>query len=149
MQLDLVKIALAEYGTKGILGKNSNKQVLKYFRDIGFSGITDDDTAWCTAFMNWCLLQAGYKGTGKLNARSFLTYGSETKKPVLGDIVVLWRDDPNSWTGHVGLFVAMSDTSVWVLGGNQDNMVNIKAFPKSQILSFRTKPLSNIPTIQA
>jgi uncharacterized protein (TIGR02594 family) len=81
-------VGVSQLGVKGTLGSSHNPQILKYFRDIGHEWVKDDETAWCAAYINWCLLRAGLPHTGKLNARSFLKYGDETTKPVLGDLAV-------------------------------------------------------------
>ena len=128
---------MGQYGTKGINGVAHNKQILKYFEETGHAWVKDDETAWCAAFVNWCLLKAGLKQTGKLNARSFLTYGEGVDKPKIGDIVVLWRISRNGPYGHVGFFVSETRDHVNILGGNQSNAVNITAFSKSQLLGYR------------
>lgn len=130
-------IAISQYGQKGIIGNSHNPQILKYFTDIGHSWVQDDETAWCAAFVNWCLLRAGLPHTGKLNARSFIKYGTEATKPVIGDIVVLWRISPASSYGHVGFYITENKHNIFILGGNQSNMVNVQAFPKSQLLTYR------------
>lgn len=130
--------ALQEYGEKGIDGANHNQRILKYFRAPGFKQIKDDETAWCAAFMNYCFWAAGLVGTGSLMARSFLKFGKGTKVPKVGDIVVFWRISKDSPYGHVGFYVRETKDSVYVLGGNQANQVNISVFPKSQVLDYRT-----------
>lgn len=132
-------IAISQFGIKGALGSAHNPRILKYFSDIGHAWVQDDETAWCAAFVNWCLLRAGMPHTGKLNARSFLKYGVETVKPQLGDIVVLWRISPTSAYGHVGFYITEQQNTVYILGGNQSNAVNVTAFPKSQVLGYRTR----------
>jgi uncharacterized protein (TIGR02594 family) len=141
--MDLIKIGLQEYGQKDILGISNNPQILKYFKDIGQKLITNDDTPWCAAFTNWVLLKAGKIGTGSLSARSFLKYGISTKEPKLGDIVVLWRISPDNEYGHVGFFIKQTDNNIFILGGNQNDEVNISKFSKSQLLDFRKIPLAN------
>lgn len=135
-----LEIALKEYGTKEIAGILHNAEVVKYFKAIGHKWVNDDETAWCAAFANWCLLKAGKPHTGKLNARSFLEYGQATKKPVLGDLVVLWRIRRDSVFGHVGFYIRETKDSIYMLGGNQSDEVNIAAFPKTQLLGYRKIP---------
>lgn len=68
-------VALSQFGIKEISGKEDNPEVLKYFDDIGFDGDKlKDETAWCSAFANWCALKAGYEMSGKLNARFMENY---------------------------------------------------------------------------
>ena len=131
------QIALEEYGTKGVLGANNNARILTYFTQAGFKQVKDDETAWCAAFINFCLDKAGANGSGSLMARSFLKYGKESPKPKIGDLVVLWRGTKDGTFGHVGFFVNETATTVYILGGNQSNEVNIKEFPKAQVLSYR------------
>ena len=133
----LINIALNEYGVREVLGSNDNHRIMQYFNDIGHTWVKHDETAWCSAFANWVALQAGYKHSGKLNARSWLNVGEETKNPKIGDVVVFWRDSKRSWKGHVAFFIKEKNDYIWVLGGNQNNEVNIKAYPKSKLLEYR------------
>jgi uncharacterized protein (TIGR02594 family) len=135
------EIALKEWGTKSISGVIHNPDVIKYFKEIGQSWVKDDETAWCAAFANWCLVKASRPQTRSLAARSFLTYGLSTKTPTLGDLVVLWRISPLGPFGHVGFYVKDTKDYVYILGGNQAGQVNIQGFPKTQLLDYRQIPL--------
>lgn len=135
--MKLLNIALSQYGIKEIVGKKHNTEVLKYFYDIGHTWVKDDETAWCSAFINWCALKSDKPLSGKLNARSWLTVGEGVEVPEIGDVVVLWRESPGSWKGHVGLFIREADEHIYILGGNQNNSVCIRAYPKSQLLEYR------------
>lgn len=137
IQTSLLLTALQEVGIKGVAGKEHNPEVLKYFKVAGFSGIKDDETAWCAAFANFLLVSNGLPSTGKLTARSFLTVGEEVKEPLLGDFVVFWRVSKHSWQGHVGLFLRETSKLVYVLGGNQSNSVTISAYSKDRLLQYR------------
>lgn len=133
-----LEIALSQVGIKEIAGKKDNPEVLKYFNSIGFDGFKlKDETAWCSAFMNWVMKESNNEITGKLNARSWLNVGISVENPCIGDIVVLWREKPSSWKGHVGLFIRETKNWIYVLGGNQSNQVKISAYPKSRLLSYR------------
>lgn len=136
--MSIINKALYEYGVKEIVGPKSNQRIIKYFNDLGFNGNKlQEDTAWCSAFVNWVAKTAGYEFTGKLNARSWLRVGASVNKPKVGDVVVFWRESPNSWKGHVAFFVKETKRFVYVLGGNQRNMVCIKAYPKSRVLDYK------------
>lgn len=137
-----LEIALGEYGNHSIKGIFNNAQVVKYFQEIGQKWVTNDDTAWCAAFTNWCLVKARKMQTGSLAARSFLTYGAPTSTPKLGDIVVLWRIDKSGPYGHVGFFISKTKDKVYILGGNQNDEVDITAFDISRVLSYRQVPLT-------
>ncbi len=136
----ILDIALSQYGITEIKGSNHNPVIVNYSREIGYGGIIDDETAWCSIFINWCALHAGLERSGKLHARSWLRVGKPTQQPEPGDVVVFWREKPSSWKGHVGLFISFSedDQYIYCLGGNQNNQVNIKAYPADQLLGFRT-----------
>ena len=135
----IVEIALRQYGVKEFPGEIHNPIILAYSDEIGYGGIIKDETAWCSIFMNWCAMRAGVERSGKLDARSWLKVGETVSTPKLGDTVVLWREDPESWKGHVGIFMSFSEDRkrVYILGGNQNNMVCIKPYPVSKVLGFR------------
>jgi len=92
---------------------------------------------WCAAFINKVLELNGQKQSGSLMARSFLGIGEHTDAPRLGDIVVLWRIDKNSQWGHAGFYINEDKDNITLLGGNQDNTVKIKSYPKWQLLDIR------------
>ena len=136
-------IATAELG-KGVSEKKgaaANPRIVDYLQSTGLSATmaTSDETAWCSAFVNFCVEQAGFEGTNSASARSWLKWGVETDKPVPGCICVFERGAPPS--GHVAFFVSESGDDVEVLGGNQGNAVSIRKYPKkkpgSRLLSYR------------
>lgn len=134
----MIQIALSQYGIKETPGKEDNPEVLKYFNEIGFDGEKlKDETAWCSAFINWVAKKSNRKYSKKLNARSWLKVGSVTSFPQVGDVVVFWRESINSWKGHVGLYIREDEKNIWVLGGNQKNQVSIAPYPKSRLLGYR------------
>jgi uncharacterized protein (TIGR02594 family) len=135
--IDLLHIALLEYGNKEIPGSEHNPEVLKYFHEIGHGWVDNDELAWCSAFVNWCAMKAGYEYTKDLRARSWLSFGRSIENPILGSLVVLWRIRFDSPFGHVGFFIRETENYIYVLGGNQSNQVNISRYPKTQLLSYR------------
>lgn len=135
--INAVMIALQAWGERSVAGTQHNPIILWFFKLAGNAWVKDDETAWCAAFVGWVLAQAGYKNTGSLSARSYLTYGKEVKKPMFGCVVVLWREKIDSVYGHVGFFIRETTDSVYLLGGNQSNEVNITKFPKSRVLGYR------------
>jgi uncharacterized protein (TIGR02594 family) len=130
--------AMDFYGLAEIVGEEDNPDIVKFFHDIGATYVNDDETAWCSAFVNWIAMDCDCERTSKLDARSWLNIGRETKYPALGDIVVFWRDKPDSWQGHVALFVKNIKGFVYVIGGNQQNQVNIMPYPESRVLGYRS-----------
>lgn len=135
---EMMAQAMGEFfGLKEIPGEKHNPTILKFFKEIGFEWIQDDETAWCSAFINYLAKVNGYEWSGALNARSWLKTGSRVVLPNPGDIVVFWREDPTSWKGHVGLFVRDDGTHIHTLGGNQKNSVCISTYPKHRVLEYR------------
>ena len=121
-------IALTQVGTTEIVGPSgSNSKIEEYLEVVGMPA--DDDIAWCAAFANWNLVKAGYKGTGKANAQSFLHDKNFIKlaEPRLGCIVVLKRGT-EPWMGHVGFWLDMHKKYIRLLGGNQSNRVGINNY---------------------
>ena len=138
--MNTINIALSQYGVTESPGDAHNKIILNYFKDIGKSWITTDETAWCSAFVNWVALKANKQQSSALTARSWLKVGESVQSPKIGDVVVFWRESKKSWKGHVGFFVGYSQNKnyIYCLGGNQNNQVNIKAYPTYRLLEFRT-----------
>lgn len=135
----LLDIALREYGVEEIVGGLHNPTILDYFRESGHAWVHDDETAWCSAFMNAMALRSGLEYTGKLNARSWLDVGEEISSPMIGDVVIFWRGSPDSWKGHVGIFINYDEDGkkINVLGGNQGNKVCVSGYDKGRLLGFR------------
>lgn len=137
--MELIKKALGEYGITEMQGAIANNpEIIKYFADIGQIWVKTDETAWCSAFVNWVAKECEYEYTSKLNARSWLDIGSPIEHfQQIGDIVVLWRVSVKDWRGHVGFYINETEDSIFILGGNQGNKVCIKEYPKSRLLGYR------------
>ncbi len=133
-------IAKAEVGVKEIVGDEDNPRVLEYLRStsIGKWGAGRDETPWCSAFVNWCIEEAGLEGTNSAMARSWLGWGIELEGPKPGCVVILKRGDPPS--AHVTFFESPADVGMIrmnLLGGNQRNKVGTNEYPKSRVLGYR------------
>ena len=81
--MNLLSIALTQIGVTEIRGARHNPTIVKWFKEIKYGGIKNDETAWCSCFINWCALKAGLVRSGFLNARSWLKVGEEIKNPIL------------------------------------------------------------------
>jgi uncharacterized protein (TIGR02594 family) len=125
-------------GLTEIVGPKHNPLILKMFEVSGHSWVQDDETAWCAAFANYCLVKAGFKGTGKLNARSFLDWGEPISDVRKGAVVVFSRGNPNGWQGHVAFATGrVKPGYIEALGGNQANAVNKRWYDRSRLLGIR------------
>jgi len=127
-------LAMAEWP-----GAKQNPEIVELFENVGHGWVKDDETPWCAAFVGSVLASLGLPHTGKLNARSYTSYGSAVKlqeaKP--GDIMVFWRGTPSSAQGHVAFLVEIDGNRVKVRGGNQGNKVSDSYYPMERIIAIR------------
>jgi uncharacterized protein (TIGR02594 family) len=133
--LDKIRdIAKSEIGTKEIPGAKDNPRIVEYAATTSLHA-DDDETPWCSSFVNWVVKQAGLKGTGSAAARSWMTWGIPTPSPVPGCVVVLKRGAPPS--GHVTIYDRDNGDFIACIGGNQGDQVKISNYPKSDVLAYR------------
>jgi uncharacterized protein (TIGR02594 family) len=118
-------------------GEIPNRAAIQDYLKTGGANLDPATTAWCAAFVNSSLGQAGIKGTGSNLARSFLNFGQPVDQPQKGDIAVFSRGD-NPTFGHVGFFDSLTpDGKVRILAGNQGNSVSFGEMDPSQLLGYR------------
>ena len=94
---------------------------------------------WCgIAMFNWCD-RAGFETPKNPEvARSWLKVGVDsTAVAEIGDIVVFWRESPQSWKGHVTIYVQKFWENLLCLGGNQAGKVQFKLYHQSRLLGCR------------
>lgn len=136
------ELAQKEIGTVE-WAEGSNPKVVAYYKDAGHPEVVDDAVAWCAAFVGAMLKRAGLPNTGLLTARSYLDWGVPVERSDAreGDIVVLKRGNSN-WQGHVGFFVRDNGSTITILGGNQMDGVNRRAYrvDGGQLLGIRRLP---------
>jgi uncharacterized protein (TIGR02594 family) len=95
-------------------------------------------TAWCAAFVNWCLSQAGVPHLGYATAKSWLEFGTPVAYPVFGCLTIIKpSSSTGSTTGHVAFFVESRGNKVVLLGGNQGDKVSEVEFRESNVLGYR------------
>jgi uncharacterized protein (TIGR02594 family) len=133
-------IAKQYLGQSEIPGVKDNPFILRVLRALD-SSIRSEETAWCSAFVNFCAREAGYESTGKLNARSWLTVGDKIPLELakLGDVVILWRGIKDGWMGHVAFLDHYNAKRglLYLLGGNQSDAVNISSYGTDRLLGIR------------
>jgi len=130
-----LQIARGELGQAEVPGPGSNPRIVEYLRstDLGAPDDRRDETPWCSAFVNWCIKQAGLKGTDSAAAASWRHWGVELEDGRLGCVVVMTRPGGN----HVGFYEGENDDGVLVLGGNQGDQVSRKWFSWERVTNFR------------
>lgn len=127
-------IARQMIGMKEVPGPESNPEIVKMWADIKRSGIKDDATPWCAAFVGAVLERCGIRSSRFESAKSYCEWGTPLKTPCLGCIAVFTRDGG----GHVGFVVGKDEVGrLLVLGGNQSDSVCVKSFPQSRVSGYR------------
>lgn len=129
-----MQIAIMEQGVQE-WANGDNPRILEYLKSCGIGGsLLHDETAWCAAFVNWCIKRAGYQPQVSAKVSDWWGWG----RPVAatyGAICImqpLTVDQANS--GHIGFLHAMDATNVWLLSGNSKNQVRIAAYPKNKLI---------------
>jgi len=129
------------------MNPGNNPNIINYHSTTG--GFQNDETAWCSSFVNWSITQAGFKGTNSARALSWGGWGQTLSDPAYGSIAVI---DYGGGKGHVG-FVAGKNSAgrIILLGGNQSDMVKYSAFAATSISKFvyplGYTPSYNLPTL--
>lgn len=136
----LVQAGLSYLGLKEYPGPSSNPVIMQMAKDLGVSNIyTNDDMSWCALFMCYLCKITGkpmpYRSYEILRAASFATWGNPVARgdERLGDIAVFKRPGGN----HVGIVIAVTATTIVVLGGNQSNAVTITEIAKTRLSACR------------
>ncbi len=109
--------------------ENRGPHIREYIK-IAHAGSEGDP--WCAIFVNAALEASGVKGTKSASSQSFRHDENfvTLKGPSLGAIAVFWRGSIASGLGHVGLYRGENKTHVYVLGGNEGDMVQIEPLSK-------------------
>ena len=134
-------------GVTEVSGAGNNPRILEYHRACtswqSNAGPSQDETDWCSSFINWVMRQGGYIGSQSAGARSWLRWGVACEQQY-GAITVL--KNPS----HVGFFYDNGPGSmVALLGGNQrvngQNRVCIKSYPRARVAGYRWPAQSIVP----
>ena len=122
-------------GTKEIVGKQHNPVILDWAKELDLHKIyTEDEIPWCGLFIAYCAHKAGVQVVDRpLWALNWAKYGTKVENPMLGDILTFKRNGG----GHVGIYVGEDTNYYHVLGGNQNNAVNVTRIAKSRLHQAR------------
>ena len=130
-----MEIAISELGVHedSRPGKHTAR-IIEYHKTTTLKA-SDDETPWCSSFVNWVMVQSGRRGTNNALAKSWLNWGQEVSTPTPGVIVVIKKktsgttNATGSRTGfHVGFYISSSPTIIEILGGNQNDRVKKSNF---------------------
>lgn len=139
-----IAVALSLIGVAEIPGKDSNKIILGWAKDLGLDKIyTNDDMSWCALYLAYVMKQAGRQII--INTKDPYDYLRALKyqganlnevakaDAALGDILIFQRPEG----GHVGFCVGEDSQCFHVLGGNQGNKVSIVPIKKERCIAVR------------
>lgn len=137
----VIATALTQLYVREGAGATNNLTILQFAKDCGFTNYTNDSIAWCALFVNWVLWKCGCERSKSLLARDFLKVTGAVPTPEVGDVMVFWRDKPDSIFGHVAFFInekVVNGVRVYrVLGGNQGDEIKIIDYPADRLLGIR------------
>ena len=136
MSSKLLDIALTQYGVHEIPGELNNPEVMKYYHDTDRKWVNSETTPWCDAFIDWCCWKIGLGFTDGLNARQWLEYCTKVELIEEADLVLYWRESPDSWKGHISIPIAEREHMIFSLGGNQGDMVQISPYFANRKLAY-------------
>lgn len=152
-------IAQREVGVIEFKGQKHNPRIVEYLRsttnaDLGDAYRAKDETAWCAAFVNWCLLKAGLPAKRDALARRWIDYGYavEEDDAPYGAITIIRSAKKNdlatgSTTGyHIGFLHDLNKSRVTLLGGNQSDSVKLSAFNRNAYMVVATRWPSSLAT---
>jgi len=120
-----------ERGVKEISGSVHNRRIVGYHQATT-NRATTDEIPWCSSFVNWCVQQAGIKGTQNALANSWLNWGRKLRSPQRGCIVVV-----KTSSNHVAFYDGEEGNRIRLLGGNQRDQVKISSYSKSSVRAYR------------
>lgn len=128
----------------GLQERDDRSELMSLLRSKSRGGDINIDpsrTPWCAAFVNFCERSVGNSGSGRLNAQSFRTYGSEVEDEdwQRGDIVVFHFPSDSPANGHVTYIDSWNDTAgtVTCLGGNQHDSVEYSTYSQEYVQAVR------------
>lgn len=101
----------------------ANPLIVGFFSSTFTIPSDGDQTSWCAAFLNFCLMASGLTPTGSAQSGSFRNNPNypQTNDPKPGDITVFRKPGPEGdrGFGHVAFYLDDDGSTIGLLGGNQ------------------------------
>jgi len=145
--MELIESIQNDLGQSEVAGKKSNPFILGIIKWIIPTATDDSEVAWCAIYLAYKLYKLGVfelqdiMNHGKKLASSRYL-GSLLKKseefPQVGDIILLWRESPSSYKGHITVLSRdFNDSELFFygIGGNQKNRIGENTFVKDRIIN--------------
>lgn len=134
MTPDWIESARKHIGLKEFKGAKHNPVIVSWLVKLS-AWWREDETPWCGVFVGAIMKDAGCDiPKAYYRAREWEKWGVGLHSPAVGCVVTFTRQGG----GHVGFVVGKDKAgNLLVLGGNQGDEVNIRAFPQDRATSFR------------
>lgn len=124
-----LEVARKEIGQRERHGNQHNPRILEYHTATKLHA-SDDETPWCSSFVNWCLMRVNITGTRSASASSWINWGKPSGLKA-GAITVICGHSSSGSPYHVAFFLQDTGSHFKLLGGNQSNRVRESIYPKS------------------
>jgi uncharacterized protein (TIGR02594 family) len=134
--------ARADIGQRETLGPNDSPWIRRMLEKLNAKWLLGQP--WCGGAVAVWMQAAGCEIPKHwYRARAWSDWGQRLDRPAHGCIVTFAR----SGGGHVGLVVGEGvNGDLLVLGGNQGDAVNVRAFPRDRVLAYRWPPGRDLPS---
>lgn len=150
--------AIAEIGTKEVVGKGSNARVLAYRtlgKTTGDQSTEDGSRPWCADFVCAMLESAGIRSprSGMARAVEQSPYFVKLAGPALGAVTTMWRGSKGSGLGHVYIYAGRANGRNVAVGGNQNDAVTAASYSVDRLVgyywpaSLPLPPIGHVPAV--
>jgi uncharacterized protein (TIGR02594 family) len=133
--------ARKDIGQRETLGPNDSPWIRSMLDKLGARWLLGQP--WCGGAVAKWAQDAGLSiPKNWYRARAWASWGQHMTYPAHGCIVVFARKGG----GHVGIVTGeTTNGDLLVLGGNQGDAVNIRAFPRARVIAYRWPPGRELP----
>lgn len=133
MSAPWVDIAATFVGERETAGPNDSPFIRRMLASLQANWLLGQP--WCGVFTAMCMQRAGLTyPKDYYRARAWEQWGSALARPCYGCVVVFTR----TGGGHVGFVIGeRADGMLMVLGGNQGDAVNVRAFDRARVTGYR------------
>ena len=121
------------------LHERRNNRTLRDWFDRSVAWINPSEIPWCGAFLATALRKWDPEialPNNPLGAKNWKAFG-EACEPQLGAVLTFHRGDPSDWRGHAAFYLGESESSFYIIGGNQSDAVTKTWIAKSRLHSSR------------
>lgn len=134
--------ALKIFGVHEVAGTGNNPVIMQWATELGGEVARDytcDLEPWCGLTMAIIAQRAGkVVPANPLWALNWVNFGHPVAIPMLGDILIFKRiTAEGKVAGHVSMYIGETNTTFFILGGNQSDQVCIEEISKSRLYAAR------------